>query len=221
MGVHLIPLDIHASTASSMTSQRLLTVLLLLGLLGALLGMPATAQAQYTVEGASHFWIDGTSTVNTFTCAASEVAGSGTVDETAMSVARQADFRAEVVIPVRSFDCGVRQMNRDLYEALKGRAYPAVRFALRHAEVLPSAAASEWTPVKVRGTLTLAGAQRPVTVTARGQRLGNGRVRIQGRHALRMTDFNIDPPSGLLGLVRAHDDIVVRFDLIASATGTN
>ena len=204
-----------------MTSQRLLTVLLLLGLLGALLVMPATAQAQYTVRDASRFWIDGTSTVSAFTCAASEVAGSGTVDEAAMSAARQADFRAEVVIPVRAFDCGVRQMNRDFYEALKGQAYPAVRFALRHAEILPSATASEWTPVKVWGTLTLAGEQRPVTVTARGQRLGDGRVRIQGRHALRMTDFDIDPPSGLLGLVRAHDDIVVRFDLIAAATGTN
>ncbi|MEP0549136.1 MAG: YceI family protein [Rhodothermales bacterium] len=202
-----------------MTPRIATAFLLLLAL--ALLGAAATAQAQYTVRDASRFWIDGTSTVSAFTCAASEVAGSGSVDEVAMNAARQADLRAEVVIPVRAFDCGVRQMNRDFYEALKGQAYPAVRFALRHAEVLSSAAASEWTPVKVWGTLTLAGAQRPVVVTARGQRLADGRVRIQGRHALRMTDFDIDPPSGLLGLVRAHDDIVVRFDLLASTAGAN
>ena len=204
-----------------MTSHRLLTVLLLSGLLGALLGVPATAQAQYVVRPASQFWIDGTSTVSAFTCAASQVAGGGTVDETEIGASHQADLRAEVVIPVRAFDCGVSRMNRDFYEALKGKAYPAVRFALRHAEVLSSAASPGWTSVKVWGTLTLAGEQRPIIVTARGQRLPGGLVRIQGRHALRMTDFDIDPPSGLLGLVRAHDDIVVRFDLLASASATN
>lgn len=178
--------------------------------------MPVTAQAQYTVGSASQFWIDGTSTVNSFTCAASEVAGHGVVEEAPSGQTTELD--AEVVIPVRAFDCGVRQMNRDLYDALKGQTYPAVRFALDRAEVLPAPPYAEWTPVKVWGTITLAGAQRPVTVTAQGQRLGDGRVRIQGQHALRMTDFDIEPPTGLLGLVRAHDDIVVRFDLIASAT---
>ena len=206
-----------------MTSHRLLFIALLLGLLGLILGGPVAAQASYdgqsyTVREASQFWIDGTSTVNAFTCAASDVVGFGTVDE---GTTRRADFHAEVVVPVRSFDCGVRQMNRDLYDALKGKAHPAVRFTLQYAEVLPGRASSEWTPLKVWGTLTLAGKQRPVTVTAQGQRLDNGRVRIQGRHALRMTDFDIEPPTGLLGLVRAHDDIVVRFDLVASATGTN
>jgi hypothetical protein len=202
-----------------MNPTRLLC-LLLLGALGPLVGTHAVAQAQYTVRPASQFWIDGTSTVNAFTCAASEVAGHGTVEE-AEGASREAELQAEVVIPVRSFDCGVRQMNRDMYEALKGKAYPAVRFAIDRAEVLPAPPYAEWTPVKVWGTITLAGARRPVAVTAQGRRLGDGLVRIQGRHALRMTDFDITPPSGLLGLVRAHDDIVVRFDLVASATGTD
>ena len=197
-----------------MTPLRLIA-LLLLGTLGLSLAHAAAAQALYTVRPASQFWIDGTSTVSSFTCAASDVVGFGSVEET---TAREAELEAEVVIPVRAFDCGVRQMNSDLYEALKGRAYPAVRFALNRAEVLASEPGADWTPVRVWGTITLAGEQRPVTVTARGQRLPNGRVRIQGRHALRMTDFNIEPPTGLLGLVRAHDDIVVRFDLVASAT---
>jgi polyisoprenoid-binding protein YceI len=203
-----------------MNAARLLHFVLL-GALAPLAGLPVTAQAQYTVWPDSQFWIDGTSTVNEFTCAASEVAGHGIVDEEEGAPAEQTNLHAEVVIPVRAFDCGVRQMNRDFYEALKGQAFPAVRFTLNRAEVLPAPPYAEWTPVKAWGTLTLAGEQRPVTVTAQGRRLGNGRYRIQGQHALRMTDFDIEPPTGLLGLVRAHDDIVVRFDLIAAATGTD
>jgi hypothetical protein len=201
-----------------MNATRLLC-LALLGALGLLAGLPVTAQAQYTVRPSSQFWIDGTSTVNAFTCAASQVAGHGVV-ETAPD-GQPTELDAEVVIPVRAFDCGVRQMNRDMYEALKGKAHPAVRFALDRAEVLPAPPYSEWTPVRVWGTITLAGERRPVTVTAQGRRLDDGLVRIQGQHALRMTDFDIEPPTGLLGLVRAHDDIVVRFDLVAAATGTN
>jgi polyisoprenoid-binding protein YceI len=201
-----------------MNATRLLCFLLV-SAFGPLGGLPVTAQEQYTVKPASQFWIDGTSTVNAFTCAADQVAGHAVVE--APSNASTTELDAEVVIPVRSFDCGVRQMNRDMYEALKGQAFPAVRFALDRAEILPAPPYAEWTPVRVWGTLTLAGEQRPVTVTAQGKRLQDGLVRIQGRHALRMTDFNIDPPSGLLGLVRAHDDIVVRFDLVAAATGTD
>jgi len=202
-----------------MNATRFLS-LALIGVLGLLAAMPVTAQAQYRVGPASQFWIDGTSTVNSFTCAASEVAGHGVVKATE-SPSQHTDLNAEVVIPVRAFDCGVRQMNRDMYEALKGQTHPAVRFAVDRAQLLPAPPYAEWTPVKVWGTITLAGEQRPVTVTAQGQRLGDGRVRVQGQHALRMTDFDITPPTGLLGLVRAHDDIVVRFDLIAAATGTN
>jgi hypothetical protein len=203
-----------------MNATRLLC-LLLLGALGPLVGGAATAQGQYRVEPASQFWIDGTSTVNAFTCAADEVVGFGSVEAPTAADPTHAGLDAEVVIPVRAFDCGVRQMNRDMYEALKGQAHPAIRFALDRAELLPAPPYAEWAPVRVWGTLTLAGERRPVAVTAQGKRLRDGLVRIQGRHALRMTDFDIDPPSGLLGLVRAHDDIVVRFDLIAAATGAN
>lgn len=200
-----------------MTSTRLF-VLLLIGTLGTIAAPRSEAQVQYAVRAPSQFWIDGTSTVNSFTCEASDVVGFGSVDETKIDASQQVDFHAEVVVPVRAFDCGVRQMNRDLYEALKGKAYPAVRFVLRRAEILAPDGRSGWTPVRAWGTLTLAGEQRPITLTAQGQQLGDGRVRIRGRHALRMTDFDIEPPTGLLGLVRAHDDIVVRFDLVASAT---
>ena len=69
-----------------MTPRIALAFLLAFALLG------AAAQAQYTVRDASRFWIDGTSTVSAFTCAASEIAGSGAVDEAAMGAERSVEF---------------------------------------------------------------------------------------------------------------------------------
>lgn len=182
-----------------------------LALVAALLAGPQPSLGQtYTVGAGSQFWIDGTSTLGAFACEADEVGGYGRLRER-----RSAALDAEVVIPVRSLDCGVPQMNSDLYEALQGQRHPAIRFVLGAAKAADPGAEG-WTPFRVSGTLRLAGTARRVTLDAEGRTLVDGRVRIRGRHPLRMTDFGIEPPTGLLGLVRAHDAIAVRFDLLAA-----
>lgn len=193
-----------------MKRSTLLRSALLLGGL-ALMGLGALPETRFEVRPGSRFWIDGTSTVDTFTCEAGEVAGTGVVTPTQVA--------ARVAVPVEAFDCGNGRMNRDLRRALRAEDHPEIRFELREAEVLEEPAAlGAWVPVQARGTVALAGTERPLSILAEGQRLPDGRVRVRGHHALRMTSFGITPPSALLGLVRAHDDITVRFDLVAYAT---
>src|SRR5690606_10715031 len=138
----------------------------------------------------SRFRIDGTSTVGTWSCAATEVAGTAEVPPGGR-------VTAEVTVGVRSFDCGVARMNRDFREALRVGEHPTIRFVLDEAEVLaPEARPGAWVPVRAAGRLRLAGAERAVTIAAEGQRLGQGRVRVRGTHALRMTAFGVEPPTG-------------------------
>jgi hypothetical protein len=61
----------------------------------------------------------------------------------------------------------------------------------------------------------MAGSKRRITFFATGRQDGSGKLTGTGSVDLKMTDFGIDPPSALLGLVRAHDDIRVRFNLVA------
>lgn len=181
-------------------------------------GLAPSASEAFVVGDGSRFWIDGTTSVNRFTCGASQVVGFGTVEsDTVEAGGGEAEVDAVVVVAVRGFDCGIRQMNSDFYEALKGREHPAVRFALHRAEVVAPPGGDGWAGLRAWGTLALAGAERPIIVRAEGRRFAGGRVELRGTHALRMTDFNIDPPRGPLGLVRAHDQITVRFDLVAQA----
>lgn len=197
--------------------RRPLALLILVALAGVLLGSgphaPAALDAErFVVTDGSRFWIEGTTSVNSFRCEAPHVAGFANVEATETE---ETAVEAVVAVPVRAFDCGIRQMNRDLYDALQGRQHPAVRFALDGAEVLGRPDSDGWANVRAWGTLALAGAERPVTLDAEGRRLADGRVELRGQHALRMTDFNIDPPRGPLGIVRARDQITVRFALLA------
>ncbi|MBC12311.1 MAG: hypothetical protein CMM85_05000 [Rhodothermaceae bacterium] len=185
--------------------------MLRLGLLVSILvGVTATAPPRYEVASGSRVWIDGTATTGAWTCEADEVRGHGLV-------ADGADLAAEGTVPVRDFDCGSGPMNRDLYRALQADAHPTIAFVLTHADAPRAGAVGAWAPVRAIGTLQIAGATRRVSVAAEGRRLGDGRVALRGEHALRMTDFGIRPPSHALGLVRAHDAIVARFDLVAVA----
>ena len=176
-----------------------------------LMGAAGGPLDRYDVAPGSRFWIDGTATTGGWTCEADEVDGYGVLGG-------GQQLAAEVAIPVRAFDCGSGLMNRDFYRALGAEAHPTIQFTLEHAETLGAEARpGAWVRVQATGTLRLAGVSRRVTVLADGRRLPDGRVALKGDHPLRMSEFGVRPPSHALGLVRAHDAIVARFDLIATA----
>ncbi len=179
------------------------------------LGSTPLGAQRYTLKPAeSQFWLDGTSTLGVYHCKAKQAHGEATVDEDA-----KPQVSGTVILPVASFDCGKGQMNRDLYEALKGNVHPSVRFTVSRAEVIAvDSDTGGWERVRAWGTLELAGTRRPLLLEASGKRLPGGRVQVRGQHSLRMTDFGVQPPQGLLGLVRAHDRVVVRFELIAESS---
>ena len=176
----------------------------------ALVGFDQPDPTRYAVADGSRFWIDGTATTGAWTCEADAVGGQARLGDAQ-------GLEAEVVVPVHAFDCASGPMTRDLRRALGAEDYPDIRYVLEHAETLGAdGRPGTWVPVRAVGTLRLAGTARRVTVEAEGRRRADGRVDLRGRLPLRMTDFGVRPPSHALGLVRAHDSIVVRFDLVAA-----
>lgn len=181
--------------------------------LGALLATGIGAKpppGRYTVQPGSRFWIEGTSTMGRYTCRARRVDGEATITrETPLT------GRAVLSAEVRSFECGQPQMNRDFVRALRADQQPRVLLTVERVGV--GEATSGVVPVSATGSLRLAGVERPVTFRTTAQALANGQVRIAGQYALNMTDFGVTPPTGLMGLVRAHDRVLARFDVVAAA----
>jgi len=163
----------------------------------------------YRVDDASRFYIDGNATTGPFTCTSVTVEGDARLGPDRLG--------GKAMIPVDAFDCGISRMNRDLRTALQADRHPAIQFELQQARVLESGIQrGSNLPVQAVGTLTIAGTTRQVAIRAEGVQMADGRVRVHGSYPLLMSDFGVTPPSGLLGLVRANDQIVARFDIIAS-----
>ena len=175
---------------------------------------PASAQTAVLVENRSGVVIEGSSNVSSFACRAGSVDGRGRVAETGK-------LRTEVllIIPVRSLDCGNPRMNADLFAALKADDHPTIRFEMDGATVVGYRSSGS-VELEVSGTITVAGVARNVQTRVVGDRLAEGHFRAAGAIRLSMSDFEIDPPTALLGLVRTRDRINVRFDLVAATAGS-
>jgi hypothetical protein len=124
----------------------------------------------------------------------------------------QPTFR--LTIPVHTLRCGNRQMERDMYSALRSDQHPTIEF--RFLELVGGVTHDidgGTYHAKIAGALSLAGTTRNVRIDVDAQRISPTRFRLSARLPLRMTDFRITPPTALFGMVKAKDDLSVRFDL--------
>jgi hypothetical protein len=170
----------------------------------------------------SRFWIEGRSTVSAFTCQAAQVDRSimvGPPSEIGEIAGLPDALKAAMLsIPVHGFRCGNRRMDRDMYRAMKADAFSAIEYRLwtYAIEALPEAGGTYL--VHTVGELSIAGAERVVAMEVTIEPMPDGRhYRVRGSKPILMTDFGIEPPTALFGLVKAKDRIVVHFDLIATA----
>ena len=120
----------------------------------------------------------------------------------------------QLTVPVHTLRCGNRQMERDMYQALRSDQHPTIefRFSALVGGVNHDIDGRSY-HATIAGVLSLAGAKRNVTIDVEAERIAPNRFRLRARLPLRMTDFRITPPTALFGMVKAKDDLTVQFDL--------
>lgn len=121
-----------------------------------------------------------------------------------------------VEIPVESLRSDNSKLNRKMHEALKAQTHPTIRYRLEQAQisrdqVTQSSESDERVTFDTAGVLTVAGVDRSVDIPMQVKRLHNQRLEVQGETPLRMTDFGIDPPGAMAGMLRAGDAVHVHW----------
>ena len=198
-----------------MTSRRInfLPTLVAIALMG-LFALPIKSQG-YKISSLSQLQIEGTSTVNSFTCLAGQIVGEGVV-KNLIQGADSASNKIVITVPIAKLDCQNRRMNGDLRESLKSEAFPRIVFELTAVDVLDLASSAKGTRLIVAtGNLSLAGVTRSISVRVEGFFDENNTLHGLGAVSMLMTDFGVKPPTALLGLVKARNEITIRFHLIA------
>lgn len=132
------------------------------------------------------------------------------------TLSHQLDIKAEGILVrgdrlplvVDSFDCGKRAINKDFKNTLKYKEYPDINIEL--IEVF----ASNSIPDRASVAITLAGVTRQYDVRLVEEFTSDGTFKITGTQELLMTDFDLNPPRAMFGLIKVSDELLISFELI-------
>lgn len=154
--------------------------------------------------------ISGTSTVRNWTCevtAPVEVSPGG-------SAARAPGFpdgvqSATVTVQVTEIVCPEEEMIEHLQEAMRVEEYPEIVYRLQGYELTDGGEAT------LSGTMTILDTTNPVEIEATLEETGRG-VEVTGETSLDMTEYGVEPPTVMLGMLHVGDVISLDFTTVVS-----
>lgn len=175
--------------------------------MGLLLSLSLSVQAQniYQLAGKPELKVMGGSTIHDWEMVASAATGNAGILVDRQNIS--AIHMAEVTMKATALKSGKGQMDDIAYKSLKAGKNPNISFKLTSFKNLGSNKAS------VTGNLTVAGTTKPVTFLV--QYFVKGEVvNVEGKANFNMTDFNIQPPTAMLGTIKTDDKVTVSFKAI-------
>jgi polyisoprenoid-binding protein YceI len=128
------------------------------------------------------------------------------------------DIKSAVVkIPVKSIKSPKGKiMDNKTYEAFNSDKYPTIVFTLSSKKLNGSNLTAE-----VKGTLAMAGTTKQIDLLITYKVLTNGDLQIVGSKKIKMTEFNMEPPTAMMGAIKVGDEVIINFDIVLSNSLTS
>lgn len=205
--------------------KHLKTDMFIFLLIFAFLSMPihlfSADKKVYEIRRQSQIMFVGRSNINTFSFRSENISGKGCINTDAVRIDSVNKHISNAVdgffrVDVKTFDSGNSRMNQDMYDALKAEQHSYIQFKLESIETehyngQTGAQLSAW------GFLQVAGVENLISLTVTVMQQDEHLYRLQGSKQIHMTDYDIEPPQALLGLVQTRDKLTVEFDIYAGA----
>jgi len=183
--------------------------LLLLMLLPALL--KAQSISKFIIEPSSTFILKGISNVNEFDC---ELQDGFCEDQLVVAYSHEGDHvyfkNANLSLSVSKFDCKSKYITRDMKKTLKEEVFPLMEFQLLSIENFKNE--KNLCPL-AEALVTISGHTNKYYLKYEIKAISDTTYQITMNSDFKMMDFNIDPPSAMMGLIKVQDTITVDIDL--------
>lgn len=171
-----------------------------------------------SLQPESRLWIEGTSTVRGYKCAATVVQGEVRTRQDqplpALGGLAAVVREAAITVPVAQLDCDNGTMNGHMHKALNAKEHETIAYRLESFAVVGTSEDEGVGQIEMKGRLTIAGQELPITFPAEIALTADGAVRLQGQTELDMTEFGVKPPKLMLGTLKVHENVKVHFDML-------
>lgn len=165
------------------------------------------SQVRFTGAENALISVSGTSTMHDWKMSGTTIRGAITASESVSTGPLAAEVR--IVIPVASIKSEHARMDKLMQEALKAKRHPEITYELASAAIERSDGATF--VARTLGKLTIAGTTREIEMQISGRRGEDNAYILKGEVPIRMTDYDVKPPTAMLGTVKTGNDVVVSF----------
>uniref|UniRef100_UPI003511425B YceI family protein n=2 Tax=Xanthomarina TaxID=1868329 RepID=UPI003511425B len=117
--------------------------------------------------------------------------------------------KLKIVIPAESLKSGKGGMDKNTYKALKTDKYKNITFSLTEIKSSTRLGDQKY-KVKALGNLTISGVTKNVSIDFNLD-INSNTIHIVGEKSIKMTDFNVEPPTALFGSITTGDEITIKF----------
>ncbi|AFL85209.1 hypothetical protein Belba_2664 [Belliella baltica DSM 15883] len=173
-----------------------------------LFNVSAIAQVNYTLSANPDLKVSGTSTLHDWDMKSSTATGKA---ELTLANGKVGTIKnVTITMPAESIKSGKSGMDKNAYAALKTKNHKDVKFNLKEF-------VAKGTSFEAVGEFTIAGvtkaAKFPVSATVAGEK-----VTFKGKHDFKLTDYNVDPPTALMGTVKTGNEVSIHFNVTFQPT---
>ena len=187
-----------------MKTKRKMITRAVLTFLMAFIIMLGVAQQSYRQTGSSLITIAGTSTMHDWTMTTKEAAYKALFEVNADGTPVKLNS-ITVTIPAESLKSGKGSMDKNAYNSLKTDKFKQITFQLSSAKITGKT-------ILCSGSLTIAGTTKPIDVEVAYEEK-NGALAFKGSKAIKMSEYNVEPPSFMFGSVKTGNDITITIDV--------
>lgn len=167
----------------------------------------------WVVKSNSSLKVDGKTNVNHFSCLIGSYGRTDTIYcVRAGTTTDLMSVFSRISIPVIKFDCGLKMMTKDLQKTMKHEQYPYMYIDFKQ---FSRSLNLGNIPVQLSGQadIYLAGVSKKYQIQCTAKNVGAGQIELKGSKQIRLTDFNLKPPSKLGGTIKVEDQMDVEFTL--------
>ncbi len=102
-------------------------------------------------------------------------------------------------------------MDNRTYKAIKADTYPQITFKLAEATLTPGQ--KNKCSIKASGKLTIAGVTKLINLNVDAELKADNTIQCTGEEKILLTDYNIQPPSFMLGAMKVGNELTISYNL--------
>lgn len=115
-------------------------------------------------------------------------------------------------VQAESLKSSTKGLNKNAYKTLNTDKYPSIGFSSNYATVHTTGVNSYL--MSVKGRLTISGVTKDVWVSVACKVNPDESIQASGSCKLKMTDYNLVPPTFMFGAMKTGDEVTIKFNAL-------